>query len=112
MLILYLLTSLAVWWVFRLVAKAIDQLRLRDFDRQIGGLLGLAKAALLCVVITFFAVTLSESARQSVLHSYSGYYISKLMHRAAPFLPEKVRGTLGGYIAEFDRRLADGPPGR
>ena len=110
MLILYLLTSLLIWIAFRFVSKVIDRLRLEQFDRQIGGLLGLAKAVLLCIVITFFAVTLSETARQSVLHSYSGYYISVLLHRTTPLLPLKIRIKLGEYIAEFDRRLPNHPP--
>ncbi len=59
--------------------RMIDRVRLKEFDHQIGALFGLAKGVLLCVVITFFVVTLSESARQKVLGTYSGRYIAVLI---------------------------------
>ncbi len=105
MLVLYVVTSLAIWLVFRLVSGFIDRLRLKEFDRQLGGVFGAIKGVLWCVVITFFAVTLSESARQVVLKSHSGYYIAVLTHRAAPLLPAEVRAVLGKYIQELDRKL-------
>ena len=110
MLILFLITSMTVWVIFRVVAGAIDRVQLREFDRQIGALFGLAKGVLLCLVITFFAVTLSEPARQSVLKARSGYYIALLIRRAAPVLPEEVRGVLGEYIDELDRKLDPSTP--
>lgn len=110
MLILFVATSAAVWIVFRLVAGLIDKVRLKGFDRQLGALLGVVKGALLCLVITFFAVTLSEAARQKVLLSRSGYYIAKLIDQAGPVLPEEVQGVLGRYIEELDRKLDPNTP--
>lgn len=110
MLVLYLVTSLGIWLVFRLVAGMIDRVRLKEFDRQIGALFGLAKGVLLCVVITFFVVTLSESARQKVLGSYSGRYIAVLIKNATPVLPEEVTSVLGEYIDELDRKLDPATP--
>jgi membrane protein required for colicin V production len=110
MLILFIATSAAVWIVFRLVSGAIDSVRLKSFDRQIGALFGLVKGVLLCLVITFFAVTLSEAARQKVLKSRSGYYIAVLIDRANPVLPQEVRGVLGQYIDELDRKLDPNTP--
>jgi membrane protein required for colicin V production len=118
MLILYVLTSLAIWLAFRVVAGLIDRVRLREFDHQMGAFVGLAKGVLLCLVITFFAVTLSETARQTVLRSRSGYYIALFIRRAGPVLPAEIRDVLGKYIDELDRRLApaasarDVPPSR
>ena len=63
MLVLYLGTSLVIWMAFRLVSGLIDRVKLKEFDRQIGALVGAAKGVLYCVVITFFAVFLSEQAR-------------------------------------------------
>jgi membrane protein required for colicin V production len=114
MLALYLLTSLGVWLLFRLVAGMIDRVQLKDYDRQLGGLVGAAKGVLLCMVITFFAVGLSESARQAVLHSRSGYYIAVAIERGYPFVPQEVRGVVGQYVEELNRRLdprlTDGQP--
>jgi len=105
MLLLYLLTSLVVWMAFRVVAKLIDRVQLKDFDRQAGALVGLGKGILLCLVVTFFAVTLSEPARQAVLQTKSGRYMAILIQRAAPSLPGEVRKQLGQYIDELDQKL-------
>ncbi|MEX0586529.1 MAG: CvpA family protein, partial [Pirellulales bacterium] len=74
MLIIFVAVSLAIWLVFRYVSDAIDRVKLREFDRQLGALVGLAKGVLFCVVITFFAITLAETAREPILKSKSGYY--------------------------------------
>lgn len=105
MLLLYLATSAAIWLAFRVVARIIDQIRLKDFDRQVGALFGLAKGALLCLVITFFAVTLSEPLRQNVLNTYSGRTIAKVIKQTSPIMPPEVRNVLGAYIDQLDRRL-------
>jgi membrane protein required for colicin V production len=105
MLVLYVVTSLGVWLLFRMVSGAIDRVQLKEFDRQLGALFGAAKGVLWCIVITFFAVTLSEPARQIVLRSHSGYWIAVVTERGAPILPEEVRAVLGKYIEELDRKL-------
>ena len=101
----YIVTSLAIWLVFRMVSGIVNRVKLREFDRQMGALFGLAKGVLFCVVITFFAVTLSESLRQMVLKSYSGYAIARLTRNANPILPEDVRAVIGKYIDELDQKL-------
>ena len=59
MLILYIGTSLLIWVAFRMISGSIDRLKLREFDRQVGALFGLAKGLLYCILITLFAVTLA-----------------------------------------------------
>jgi membrane protein required for colicin V production len=110
MLLLYLATSAGIWLAFRVVARIIDRIRLKDFDRQIGALFGLAKGALLCLVITFFAVTLSESLRQNVLTTYSGRTIAKAIKQTSPIMPPEVRKVLGTYIDQLDRKLDPAAP--
>ena len=105
MLVLYVITAGAIWIVFRLVASVIDRVRLKEFDRQLGAMFGLAKGILYCVIITFFAVTLSESARQTVLQSRSGDLIARGIRNANPVLPDDVRQWLGKYIDELDAKL-------
>jgi membrane protein required for colicin V production len=78
---------------------------LKDFDRQIGGLFGAAKGVLLCVAITFFAVSLSEPARAMVLKSRSGYYIALLIDRADPIMPKEIHDVLGPYLRKLEERL-------
>ena len=111
MLILFVATSAAVWLVFRLVAGLIDKIQLKAFDRQLGALLGLFKGVLICLVVTFFAVTLSEALRQEVLRARSGYYIALLIDRLKPVLPAEVRDLVGKYLEELDQKLRKPPDG-
>ena len=99
MLILYAACSVAIWWLFRLVAGVIDRVRLKEFDRQMGALLGAAKGILLCVAITFFAVSMtSESWRDEIINSKSGYYIATLIDHAKPVMPEEIQSIIGPHL--------------
>lgn len=108
MLILYVGTSLAVWLAFRMVSRVIERIKLKEFDAQMGAAFGLLKGALLCLVITFFAVTLSESARQSILASKSGVIIARGIQHATPVLPEEVRQAIGQYLDRLEDQLDPG----
>jgi membrane protein required for colicin V production len=105
MLVLYLATSLVIWVVFRRVSQFIDRVRLREFDRQLGALVGAGKGALYCVAITFFAVTLSADARAAVLKSRSGHYIALAIHRAKPVMPKELDESLGPYLDQLEGEL-------
>jgi len=109
MLVLYVAVSGAIWLLFRLVSGIIDRLKLKEFDRQLGATFGLAKGVLYCVIITFFAATLSETSRQAVLASRSGDLIARGIRNANPILPEEIRRYLGKYIDELDEKL-NAPP--
>jgi len=101
MLVIYVGTSFAVWMVLRIVSGTIDKMKLREFDHQMGGLLGVAKGVLFCTVITFFAVTLTEQTRGAVLRSKSGVYISQFLHQAEQIMPPELKPTLEPYIAQI-----------
>jgi membrane protein required for colicin V production len=112
MLILYVATSIGIWLAFRLVRGFIDSVRLREFDRQIGAMFGAAKGVLLCLVITFFALSLSETARGMVHASRAGYYMTWLLKESDPYLPTRVREVLGPYIDQLEDKLQQGSPTR
>ena len=106
MLILFLGTSLVIWTGFHMVAKFIDRMKLREFDRQTGALLGLAKGGLLCIVVTFFAVTLlGDGQRRSIVQSHSGRFIAKFLHDADSVMPQEVKKVLGPYFNKLDQKL-------
>ncbi len=105
MLIIYVGVSLIIWIIFRYVSAIIDRIKLNEFDHQMGALFGLIKGALLCIVITFFTVMLSEDARQVVLQSKSGKMIAVVTRHANPVLPKDVRDAIGKYVDELDRKL-------
>jgi uncharacterized membrane protein required for colicin V production len=99
MLLIYIASSFAIWMAFRLVSEVIDRVRLKEFDRQMGALFGFAKGALLCVIITLFAVTLSgDQRRQTIVHSRSGYYIAAFLNQAKGVIPEEAQEVLSPYV--------------
>ena len=112
MLVLYIVTAAAIWIVFHLISRIMDRVKLKDFDRQLGAIFGLAKGVLYCVVITFFAMTLSDDTspiRPMVLQSRSGDLIARGIRNANPILPAEIRTHLGKYIDELDAKLHPAP---
>jgi membrane protein required for colicin V production len=105
MFVLYVGTSIAIWLAFRIVAGFLNRLRLKEFDRQMGALFGAAKGVLLCVAITFFAVTLSAKARALVLQSRSGHYIAVLLDQADAVMPQEIHQVLDPYLHKLEKEL-------
>jgi membrane protein required for colicin V production len=112
MLLIYLVTSLVIWLVFRQVTQFIDHVQLKDFDRQLGALFGTAKGALICVAITFFAVSLSDTSRQTVLTSRSGKYIAGVIRQSGPMMPKEYHSLLDKYLTELEGQLKPFRPER
>jgi len=106
MLALYVGTSLAVWILFRLVSGFINAIHLSAFDHQLGLLLGLAKGALLCIVVTFFAVTLAPDYRHQIVASRSGRFVAELIVRADSYLPREIHDTVEPFVDQFERQFA------
>lgn len=106
MLILFVGTSLVIWVLFRMVSGTIDRLKLREFDRQIGALFGLAKGALYCILITLFAVTLmGDRVRETIVSSRSGHYIAKVLDRSQAVIPPEIHDVVQPYLDRFDERF-------
>jgi membrane protein required for colicin V production len=106
MLVIYVGVSFIIWTLFRLVAGAIDKVRLESFDRQLGAMFGLAKGVLLCVAITFFAVTLLPPAQgEAIVSSQSGRYIVALLDKSHSVFPPEVHQIVDPYLNSIEQRL-------
>ncbi|MEO1995094.1 MAG: hypothetical protein ABGZ17_07450, partial [Planctomycetaceae bacterium] len=68
-----------------------------------GSLLGFAKGILACLMLTFFVVTLSPSARDHILGSHSGHAAAVIMDRLHPVMPTELQTILEPYIHQLDR---------
>jgi len=113
MLALYVATSLAVWLTFSVISGLIKSVKLSSFDHQLGLLLGLAKGVLLCVVVTFFSVTLAPGYRDQIVGSRSGRIVAELIVRADQVLPPDVVETVKPFVDRFEdelRKPAAAPP--
>ena len=106
MLAIYVGVSFFIWMVFRLVSGVIDKVRLESFDRQLGAMFGLAKGVLLCVAITFFAVTLLPPAQgQAIVASQSGRYIVALLDKSHSVFPPEIHQVIDPYLNKIEQRL-------
>jgi membrane protein required for colicin V production len=106
MLLIYAGTSLAIWMVYRAIGSAIDRVKLNEFDRQMGALVGFAKGVLFCIAITFFAVTiLGQQQRDRILSSRSGRYIVQVLDKADAVAPPEIKQVIGPYLNQINERL-------
>ncbi|MCC9644053.1 CvpA family protein [Rhodopirellula sp. JC740] len=102
MFILFVGTSFVIWVALRMVSGMIDRMRLKEFDRQIGALFGLAKGALLCTVITLFAMTLfGERTQQAIVASESGRLIARVLDESDSIMPPELHGVVRPYLDQF-----------
>lgn len=106
MLVLYVGSSLGIWLLFRLLNDFIERLKLKEFDRQMGALLGFAKGVILCSIVTLFAVTLlGDTQRRAIVRAKSGHYIVRFLHDADPIMPAEIKDVLDPYLENLERRL-------
>jgi membrane protein required for colicin V production len=112
MLAIYVATSFVVWMLFRLVSELIDKVKLESFDRQLGGMIGFAKGVLLCVAITFFAVTLLPQPQgEAIVASRAGRTIVVLLNKAHDVVPPELNEVIHPYLDKIEERLSgNGPP--
>ncbi len=110
MLIIYVLMSIVSWVGFGLIAEMINGLKLKDFDRQLGGLLGAAKGALVCVIVTFFAVTLAGPAQQqNICESRTGRYITVALRNSGGLIPPEIHAVVDPYLTTLQQKLEQHP---
>ncbi len=106
MLAIYIATSFVIWNVFRLVSGLIDRVKLGGFDHQMGALIGFAKGVLLCVAITFFALTiLPQNQKDMIIASQSGQQIVRLLDKTSAIVPPEIHDVIHPYVERIEQRL-------
>lgn len=109
MAVIYAVTSFVIWTGFRLISGIIDKVRLEAFDKQLGAMFGFAKGVLLCVAITFFAVTLLPPTQgQMIVDSQSGRYIVALLNKTDSVVPPELHEVIDPYLQKVQERLNPG----
>ena len=84
----FIITALAIRIASNFIKNALSLAGLREFDRQMGALLGAFKGLLFCLLVTFFAVIASEKARDVVQSSKSGPFFVKIILKINERVPE------------------------
>lgn len=98
----YVLFSFLAFGVARLLNDWIEKQQFGEYNRHLGAILGFVKGVVICLVLTFFAVTVSADARELLKHSRSGKAAAIIMDRLHPVMPEKLHEALGDYIHLLD----------
>lgn len=102
MLVIYLVFSFISFTLARSLKTAIDSMKFNEFDRHLGAVLGLVKGVVFSLFLTFFLITISDSARATVLNSHSGYAAAVILNELAPVMPSELHGLLDNYLAKLD----------
>ncbi len=106
MLAIYIVTSFMIWTAFRLISGVIDKVKLEAFDKQLGAMFGFAKGVLLCIAVTFFAVTLLPPTQgEMIVGSQSGKYIVAFLNKADAVVPPELHQVIGPYLDRVQERL-------
>lgn len=102
MLAIYIGFSFISFTLARSLKSAIDSLKFAEFDRHLGAVLGLLKGILFSLFLTFFLITISDSARAAVVQSHSGYAAALILNEMAPVMPNELHEILDSCLANLD----------
>jgi len=97
--------SIAVMFLKNIVTKIISAIRMNKFDRLCGALFGFLKGVLIGMVITFFAVMLSEQTRDMATQSHSGKILVRLIQHTQTVLPEDVSTLIETNLEGFRQQI-------
>lgn len=112
MIAIYLMVSMVVYMVARSIRHSLEKLRLVEFDRHLGAILGGVKGVLFTVVLTIGLVTVSDQAREIILKSESSTIAARLMNTISPILPTQLNDLVAPYVKNLNDHLpeiADNP---
>ena len=102
MFLLYVGFSFLTFALARSLRNGLEKAKFTEYDRHLGGVFGLIKGLILCLVITFFTVTLSEPLRSQVMDAQSGRYAALLMDRLHPVMSDEFHDIVEPYIHNLD----------
>lgn len=94
----YLVCTVIAFGLARVLDDWVARAKLESFNQHLGFLFGLAKGVVLCLVMTFFLVTLSPAARSSLSNSKAAYAAAHIMDKLHPIMPEKLQEALAKYL--------------
>ncbi|MEM9364468.1 MAG: CvpA family protein [Planctomycetota bacterium] len=103
LLILMLGAWLAIWTFTRVLRGVIDRMRLREFDRQMGSVFGLAKGLMIAFLATVVAAAIpNEWLRQRVLESRSGAITARVFEHTRSLIPEELASQIQPVLQRVD----------
>lgn len=107
MLAVYAIVSMAVYLFVRSLRESLEKLKLVEFDRHLGGLLGAVKGVLFTVALTIGLITISDDARDIILKSESVTIAARIMNTISPILPEQLNTLVQPYVKNLNDQLPE-----
>lgn len=107
MLAIYAVVSMAVYLFIRSLRESLEKMKLVEFDRHLGALLGGVKGVLFTVALTIGLITISDDARDIILKSESSTIAARLMNTISPILPEQLNTLVHPYVKNLNDQLPD-----
>lgn len=98
--VLFIATLIGIRFAHHWLQKGLQWLKLKKYDRFLGGTIGFIEAALICVVVTFFGVLLSETVREAIFVSKTGPYLMSFILKIDAIIPTQSHELVK---REFDR---------
>jgi uncharacterized membrane protein required for colicin V production len=100
--VLYAVVSLGIYLVALFYRTAIQKWKLDQWDRHLGGVMGAVKGFLLCLTLTYFAVTLAAGLREPILTTRTGKLMAHTMSAVHPIWPPGVHDIIHPYVHRLD----------
>jgi membrane protein required for colicin V production len=100
--VLYICVSLGIYIVALVYRKTLERWQLHHWDKHLGAVMGGMKGILLCMTLTFFAITLFRSLRDPIFNTKTGRLMGRAMMGLHPVLPEEVHDVIHPYIHHLD----------
>lgn len=105
MIVIYAAVSLAVYLFMRSLRESFDRLKLTEFDKHLGALLGFVKGGLIAIVITVGLISISPQAREIILKSESSTIAARTVNSISPILPDAVNALIKPYVQNLNDQL-------
>ena len=110
--IIFLITLVAIRFAHAALEKQIKDWHLEKLNKLFGGLLGFAKGLLLCMILTFFAVMVSDASRAVVFNSKTGGLFVRLITLVSVFVPKDSYEFVHTQFAQFQGKVEGTVPGQ
>jgi uncharacterized membrane protein required for colicin V production len=107
MLAIYAVVSMGVYLFIRSLRESLEKMKLVEFDRHLGGLLGAVKGVLFTVALTIGLITISDDARDIILKSESVTIAARIMNTISPILPEQLNALVSPYVKNLNDQLPE-----
>lgn len=109
LIVMYMLVSLGVYLVARSLREGIEKVKLVEFDRHLGALLGGVKGVLFTVVLTVALLSVSPTAASFITKSESHTIASRIINYTCPLLPKDIHKVIDPYLSPLHDHVDDKP---